>query len=162
MNKIELNVSGLFLFEQWRNGACIAQWQARNGVVTVGANLFLDTMFNGVSPSPTWYVGLYVGTGTLSNADTMSSHGGWTEFTSYSESTRQAWVPSSAGARAVPSASASAFHIAASGTLKGAFLVNNSSKGGVSGTLYCTAAFSIAASVIAGDYVSCTYRVAIA
>lgn len=162
MNTIKLNVPGVFRFEHWRNGECIAKWTARNGVVTVGANLFLDTMFNNVAQSPTWYIGLYVGTGTLNNADTMSSHAGWSEFTGYSESTRRAWVPSAASARAVPSTSASGFHISAATTLKGAFLANSSNKGGSTGVLYCTAAFSTAVSVINGDFVSCTYRVAIA
>ena len=110
-----------------------------NLVVTTGRNALLDNSFNAAAGSVAWYVGLIDGANpTLVAGDTMSSHGGWTEATGYSEGTRPAWTKNgaaSAGAMSNSSSKAS-FSISGSATIGGAFLSSNSTKSGTSGTLY--------------------------
>jgi hypothetical protein len=51
-------------------------------------------------------------------------------------------------------ASRAIFNINATATIRGAFLVNNSTKGGSTGTLYGEGDFAIARSVVSGDSLS--------
>lgn len=128
-----------------RDRAGKLKWRdtARNLVVNVGLNDLLDKYFKGSSYSAAHYVGLVSGTPTIAAADTMSSHGGWTEITDYSESVRQTLTLGSVSSQSVSnSASKAAFSINGSATVGGFFLATNSTKGGTSGTLYGAAAFS--------------------
>ena len=63
------------------------KWEEQfpNLVNAVGKQLMLDTLLGGSSYSVTGpYLGLISGASpTFAAADTMSSHGGWTEFTNY-------------------------------------------------------------------------------
>lgn len=131
----------------------------KNLVVTVGKNNMLDEYFSGSSYTAAWYLGLVDGASspTYNAADTMSSHSGWTEFTSYSESTRPAptWSSASAGAK---STTATSFSISGSGTVAGAFMTTNSSKGGTSGTLFSAGNFTGGSRTVAsGDTLNVTY-----
>ena len=118
-----------------------------NLVVNVGKTNLLSTYFTGSSYTATWYLGLVDGgsSPTYNAADTMASHSGWTENTGYSNSTRPAptWGSASASGGGAGTAgtgtistTATAFSINATGTIAGAFLVTNSTKGGTTGTLY--------------------------
>jgi hypothetical protein len=134
---------------KWKDGF-------KNIVVTAGLNILLDsTIKTGVS-SPAWYVGLK-GTGTMVAADTMSSHGGWSEITPYSDSTRPAFTPGTIASGAVDnSASKAVFNCNATSTVFGCFLVNNSTKGGTTGTLYGGGDFSSSRAVVNGDTLNVT------
>lgn len=115
-----------------------------NLVVTAGLNDSLTQQFKASAYTAAWYVGLSAGSPTFAAGDTMSSHGGWTEVTAYSEGTRPALTLGTVAAGSVDnSASKATFTINANGTvIGGAFLVTNSTKGGTSGTLYGGGAFS--------------------
>src|SRR5690554_1491510 len=63
-----------------------------NIVVTAGLNKVLDATFKTGLSTPAWYVGLK-NTGSPAAGDTMSSHAGWTENTSYDEANRPAFTP---------------------------------------------------------------------
>ena len=78
-------------------------------------------------------------------ADTSASHAPWTENTDYSESTRPAFTPGSISAGSVSNtASQAQFSINANNTLIGGlFMIDNSTKGGSTGTLYGMAPFSV-------------------
>lgn len=136
----------------WRDGF-------KNLVTTVGLNKLLDaTLKTGLS-SPAWYVGLVdnAGFSAFAAADTSASHGGWTESTAYSDGTRQAFTPGAIAAGSVSnSASKATFNINATATLKGAFMIDNSTKGGSTGTLYGEGAFSSNRDVASGDVLSVT------
>jgi hypothetical protein len=105
-----------------------------NVVTTVGKNLALDTILAGsgytvVGP----YMGLIssvsYGAGPVA-ADTMSSHGGWTEAGNANAPTYTAprktcaWNAASGGSKAL--SSALSFAITGTGTVKGCFLVYGS------------------------------------
>ena len=124
-----------------------------NLVTTVGLNDLLTQYFKGSSYSAAFYVGLTAGSPTFDEADTMSSHGGWTESTAYSESVRQTLTLGTASAGSINNSSSKAvFSINGTATVGGAFVVTNSTKSGTTGTLYGGGAFTEGnRSVISGD-----------
>lgn len=109
-----------------------------NLVVTAGLNDALDKHLKGSSYTAAWYVGLTAGSPTFNAADTMASHGGWTEVTAYSESVRPTLTLGSVSGGSVDnSASKASFSINSnSTTIGGAFVVSNSTKSGTTGVLY--------------------------
>ena len=117
-----------------------------NLVVTVGRNKYLDATLKTGLTSPAWFVGLVTGPGgsnTYAAADTMASHAGWTESTAYSEATRQAFTAGTVASGSVDNSAAKAvFSINATATIGGAFMVDNSTKSGTTGTLLGVGSFS--------------------
>lgn len=131
----------------------------KNLVVTVGKNFMLDTTFSGSTYSAAWFLGLVNGgtSPTYNAADTMASHSGWTEFTSYSNATRPApsWSAASGGSKAT---TATSFNINGSGTVAGAFMTTDSTISGTSGTLFSAGNFSGGSRTVAsGDTLNVTY-----
>jgi hypothetical protein len=148
------------------------KWEAEapNLVVNVGLQDMNAKYFTGSAYTATWYLGLY-GAGATNNpaaGDTMSSHAGWTENTSYSQATRPACsfgTPTTANPSvATNSASPASFSINATTTVGGAFLTSNSTKSGTTGTLYSAADFSSPGdrAVVSGDTLSVTYTLSLA
>lgn len=130
-----------------------------NLVTTVGKNDLLDKYLAGSSYTAAWYLGL-IDSGSYSAVaagDTAASHAGWTESSAYSAGTRPApsWGAASGGSKA---STATAFSINAAATIKGAFLISNSTKGGTSGILYSCGLFSGGDKVVGnGDTLNVTY-----
>lgn len=72
----------------------------------------------------------------LRAVDTMSSHAPWVDTAPYSNATRPAWTPGTISAGSVDnSGSVAVFTINANGRLFGAFMVDNSTVSGTTGTL---------------------------
>ena len=152
------------------------KWEEQfpNLVNAVGKQLMLDTLLGGSSYSVTGpYLGLISGASpTFAAADTMSSHGGWTEFTNYtvggSAVRGTAVFGSATSAGSTPAnvttsaASAITYTITgAGGTVGGCFLVTGtgavSTQSSTAGTLYSAGNFTTAKVTTAGDTVSVTY-----
>ena len=152
------------------------KWEEQfpNLVNAVGKQLMLDTLLGGSSYSVTGpYLGLISGASpTFAAADTMSSHGGWTEFTNYtvggSAVRGTATFASASSTGTTPSnvttstATAITYTITgAGGTVGGCFLCTGSgavnTQSSTAGTLYSAGAFSTAKVTTAGDTVSVTY-----
>ncbi len=148
-------------FELYRGGKLIDVDYLKNGVVTVGKNALLDIMFRAQTQLTAWYCGLINNSGfsALAAADTMASHSGWAEWTSYDQADRVQWSPGAAAGGAITNSTAMTFDINASGTLYGAFFASNNTKGGTSGTLWATGAFNTIKPVSSGDQVKLTYTV---
>ncbi len=89
----------------------------------------------------------------------MSSHAGWTEFTTYSDATRVAWTTVAAASESITNTTVSTFNINGSGTVKGIFVTSVSTKSGTTGTLWSTAAFTSPVPVSNGDQLKITYTV---
>lgn len=157
-------VKGKFCIEQIRNGKKIEKREFRNGITEVGFNSLLDIMFHGSAQLNTWYLGLIDNSGfvALSSSDTMASHSGWNENEDYSESTRVEWAEDAASGQVITNSVAATFNINASVAIKGAFLVSENTKGGSSGTLWCTAAFTSVLNLVASDQLKITYTFNIA
>ena len=145
-----------------------------NLVNAIGKELMLDTLLKGSVYSVTGpYLGLISGSGaTFAASDTMTSHGGWTEFTNYtvggSAVRGTAVFASATSTGSSPSnvttsaASAITYTITgAGGTVGGCFLVlgsgASSTQSNTGGTLYSAGNFSTAKVTTAGDTVSVTY-----
>lgn len=114
-----------------------------NLVVTVGKNDLLDKYFAGVTYTAAWYMGLVDGatTPTYNAADTLASHSGWSENTSYSGTNRATvgWNSASAGSKA---STATTFSINASVTIAGALLTQTQLKATTTGVLYSAGSFT--------------------
>lgn len=132
--------------ECWRNGVLVWEDEFHNLVTTAGKNKYLDATIKTGLASPAWYVGLVTGPGsgnTYAAADTMGSHAGWAEDATYSNSTRPAYTPGSISGGSVDnSASKAVFTINGTTTIAGAFMADNSTKSGSTGTLLGVGDFS--------------------
>jgi len=163
LRKNNLTFRADFQCEHYRDGKLIGNYDMPNGIVNVGKDLALDVQFNDGTAiaQASWYVGLVdlSGYSALAAADTMSSHAGWNEFTSYTEANRVAWGPGSASSQSVTNASPATFNINGSGTVKGVFITSNNTKSGTSGTLWATALFGSDVPVTSGDQLKITYTV---
>jgi hypothetical protein len=161
-----LKVSSRYRMECWRQGQLAWAEDFDNIVVTVGKNILLDSTFKTGVTSPTWFVGLVDGGSapTYAAGDTMASHAGWTEFTSYSEGTRSAYVSDAAisGGIMQNQVQKASFTISGNGTLAGGFMVNNSTKGGSTGTLFGEANFGAGnRAVLTNDVVLVTVTITV-
>lgn len=132
-----------------------------NLVTTAGKNDLLDKYLAGSAYTAAWYMGLISSTSYTTGAaagDTSASHGGWTEDQNYSAGTRPAPSFSSASAGSKATSAAVAFSINATTTIKGCFLITNSTKGGTTGTLYSAGLFSGGDKAVAnGDTLNVSY-----
>lgn len=138
--------------------------RAKNLVVNAGLNHLRDISLLAGTQVTTWSVGLMSSSPTVAAGDTMGSHGGWTEFTTYSEGSRQGWTGAAGSTGAsTNSASPASFSINGSGTVGGVFLTSSSTKSGTTGTLFSAVAFTGGnRSVINGDTLTVTYNQSIA
>lgn len=137
---------------KWREGF-------DNLVTTAGKNKYLDATLKTGLAAPAWYVGLVAGPNETGYdaADTMGSHAGWSEDQNYSNGTRPAFTPGAISAGSVDnSGSKAVFNINAPATISGAFLADNSTKGGTTGTLLGVGAFAADRSVLSGDTLNVT------
>lgn len=147
--------------EHFRDGQFLGKYVFPNGIVDVGLVSLLDVYFAGATQITTWYISLVNNSGfsAFANADTMGSHAGWTEFTSYDEATRVEWDEDAAASRAITNTTPAEFTISAAGTLKGIFVTSVNTKGGATGTLWATAAFTSTVTVADNDVLRITYTV---
>jgi hypothetical protein len=143
-----------------------------NLVTTVGKNLALDTILAG---SAYTVVGPFIGlissvsytTGPAA-ADTMASHGGWTEAGGTNAPTytapRKTAVFSAASAGSKALSAALSFAITSSGTVKGCFLVFGtgalSTIDNTAGTLLSAGLFSADRVLVSGDTLQVSYSLA--
>lgn len=118
--------------------------QNHNLVVTVGLTDIVDKYFKGSTYTAAHYVGLTDGTPNVVAGNTMGSHAGWTEITNYTEANRQTFTPGTVSAGAVDNSGSKATFTADTGgfTAGGAFLADDNTRGGSSGTLVCAVAFT--------------------
>jgi len=144
--------------------------ESKNLVVNVGLQYMAGTALTSVTQITTWYLGLY-GAGasnTPAAGDTMSSHAGWTEVTTYSNANRvtATFVTATTANPSVVTntASPAVFNINGTTTVGGAFLTSENTKGGTTGTLFSAADFGSPGdrSVVSGDTLSVTYTFSLA
>jgi len=147
--------------------------QSKNLVVNAGLAYMAGTALTSVTQITSFFLGLY-GAASSNNpaaADTMASHAGWTEVTTYSNANRIAatFVTATTANPSVVTntASPAVFNINGTTTVGGAFLVGgtgSSTKGGSTGTLFSAADFGSPGdrSVVNSDTLSVTYTFSLA
>jgi len=134
-----------------------------NLVVNEGLQYSNTQVFNGVTYTATWYIGLVDGPGagnTYGPTDAMNSHVGWTENVGYTQTKRPTMSFGSA-TEADPSViatSAAVFSVNATGTIAGAFVTTENTKSGTTGTLFSVGNFTVGdRGVVSGDTLNVTY-----
>jgi len=144
-----------------KTGKIRKQLKVPNGITNVGKDHALDSTFDAATQITSWYIGMVDNAGFVAfNAtDTMGAHAGWSEFTAYSEGTRPEWAPDAAASQAITNGTVRAFTMSGAGTLKGLFIVSDSTKGGAGGTLWATAEFTSTIAVTASDLINITYTI---
>jgi hypothetical protein len=140
------------------------EWDAFNKVPNVELDHILATEFTSGAQITAWYIGLMNATPTVAAGDTMGSHAGWTEYTSYSQATRVAYTGVESGQAVTNSASPAIFTVnAGSTTVGGAFITSGSAISGSTGTLGPEAAFTGGnRSPANGDQIVVTYSISAA
>lgn len=132
-----------------------------NLVTTGGKNDALDKYLSGSAYTAAWYLGLISATGYGAGpaaGDTSASHAGWAEDQNYSQATRPTAGFASAAAGSKALSSAAVYSINANTTIKGCFLIANSTKGGSTGVLYSAGLFTAGDKVVqAGDTLNVSY-----
>jgi hypothetical protein len=159
-----IDLKGKYYAEQYRNGQLVGRFPIENAITNVGKDYLLNSGFNSGTQvaSTSWFIALIDTTSftALNVTDTMSSHGGWLEFTGYSETTRVAWGQSNSSGQTVTNGTPVTFDITANGTLKGIFITSIGTKSGTTGTLWSTGTFNADVPVSIGDQFKITYAVA--
>lgn len=163
-SKDKLSLKGRLKVEHYdKDGNYIDTYNINNDITNAGKNSIFDVYFSDGTQiaASAWVLGLISlsGYSALAAADTMASHGGWTEFTGYSEGTRPAWGPGDPASQSITNGTPVTFSINASGTVKGIFVTSQNTKGGTTGTLWATALFSGDVPVTNGDQLKVTYTV---
>lgn len=127
-----------------------------NLVTTPGKTDIVDKYLKGSSYTAAWYLGLK-GTGSADAADTLASHGGWSEVTPYSGN-RPAitWGTTTAGSNEATTVEIS---ITGSATVAGAFVASVNS--GSSGVLYSVSDFAASRTVASGDTLNVTPTISV-
>jgi len=156
---------GKFVVEHFdKDGNLKNKYEINNDITNEGKNTIFDVMFSDGTQiaASSWFIGLISNSGfsALAAPDTMASHAGWTEFVGYTQATRVAWGPGEPAAQSISNATPATFDINATGTVKGPFIVSQSTKGGTTGKLWATALFSADVPVANGDQLKVTYTVA--
>ncbi len=155
-----LKVSGRWNILHKRNGNVLKDLVIHNAVVTEGLNYILGACFKGLTPSTTWYAGMIDNAGYSATpaTDTLTSHPGWDEFSTYDQSTRIEWTAGSVASGVLTNSAAMTFTFAGSGTVKGLFMCDLATKDvGSGGILLSTGLFTDALPVVDGDDLDVTY-----
>lgn len=131
-----------------------------NMPTTQGLTAILQDFFAAGTQKTAWYFGLISSSSfsALSADDTLSSHSGWSENTAYSESVRQQWTPLTVNSGIIVNDTPAVFTFAAETTIRGILIASNSTKGGTTGTIWCTALFGSSRTIPANTTLNLYYR----
>lgn len=132
---------------------------AKNMVVNDALNSVLGVYLHGDTQITTWYLGLIDNSGfsALAAGDLINSHSGWAESVAYTQSTRPAWNPDAPSGQTITNSTSVTFTANTSVTIKGCFLVSDSTKSGTTGKLFATGAFSSTQSLVNAQNLKTTY-----
>jgi len=136
---------------------------APNLVVNVGLQNMNTQFFTGAAYTAAWYIGLVNGTSastTFSGGDTLATHAGWTENSSYAGNRKAATFGAATlndPSNINNSTSTASFTMNANATIAGAFLTNVAT--GTSGLLFSESDFQSPGdrTVVSGDVLLVTY-----
>ena len=159
------NFGGVFTVE-CRDAEGNLKWTEEfpNLVVNQGLQYINTQFFKGVTYTATWYMGLVTGPGagnTYAAGNTMASHAGWSENTSYVQSARPTMsfgTASTADPSVIATSTPVVFTINGTVNIAGAFVTTNNTKGGTTGTLFSVGNFTVGdRPVVSGDTLNVTY-----
>lgn len=139
------------------------RYAVKNAITNQGKNYVMNAAFasGAVIALGSWYLGLIDGAGTpvLAPGDTMASHAGWNENTSYSGN-RPTWGQATSTAQSLSNATPASYTITVAGTLYGLFVVSVATGGLSTDILWSTAAFTAPVPIAIADQMRATYTLA--
>lgn len=143
------------------------RWEddADNLITNAGLNDVLNAYIRGTTQTTAWYMGLVDNSGftAFANADTSSSHAGWSENVGYSNGARLQWSPGAASGQSITNSSSVNFSINATSTIRGLFVGSVSTLSATTGVLFSEAAFAGGNQTVnSGDTLQCTYTLSLA
>lgn len=148
------------------------KWEAKakNLVTKAGLQFMNENFFKGSTYTAAWYIGLVDNSGftAYSSDDTMASHTGWNENTSYSGSDRATatfGTPTLADPSVISnSGSQASYSITGTATIRGAFLTTTQDNSTNVGILFSVADFEApgSRSVVSGDTLNVRYDFSLA
>lgn len=157
--KHRLRFKCTYYFEHYdKDGNLKGKYTIQNDVTNEGRNNILDVAFHAATQITTWYIGLIDNSGFTIEAlvDTLASHTGWNEFTTYSGN-RKEWTEGAASGQIITNSSPISFTITAAGILQGTFLASVAT--GTSGKLWGTSLFNSPVTVAIADVLKCVYTI---
>lgn len=163
--KDRVDAGGIFYFKCYdKDGNLKWEDHIHNLVVNEGLRDMNTKYFSGTTYTAAWYLGLITGPAastTIAAGDTLASHIGWTENTSYSGNRKTVTfgTPTLADPSVISnSASPAQFSITGTATIAGAFLASVNT--GTSGILFSASDFQSPGdrSVVNGDTLNVTYQ----
>jgi hypothetical protein len=161
MLNVKGNFGGVFKAECYdKDGNLKWSEEFHNLVVNTGLAFINTQIFQGASYTATWYMGIIDGGATYNAADTMSSHGGWTENVDYLQAARPTLTFNSTTTAdpAVIASIAATYTMSDTATIGGAFLTTDNTKGGTAGTLFSAGNFTVGnRGLVSGDTLNVTY-----
>ena len=96
-------------------------------------------------------------TGIDKTNDTMASHAGWQEYTTYSEGTRQQWVPGVVSSKSIVNPAPAAVTPTVLGQAVGFFITDSATKGGTTGHLRDLVLFDQLEDLLVGEAFEMTW-----
>ncbi len=140
--KSSMGLRGKYRVERYVGDKHLGGFNLSNAISDSGTNYFLSAAVTAATQLSSWFIGLINSTGftAASVANTLASHAGWVELTTYSESARPQWSPS-LGTKLLTNATATTFTFNAAGVVQGFFVASDSTKNGAAGTLLSLATF---------------------
>jgi len=165
MNNSNIGMGGYFKYEHIRNGEVIDTWASKNIVVDQGLVYALNSAVSNVAQVSNWYLALYKNNYTPIATDTAADIGGagkGDEATvEYDEGTRGAYAPTTTNAKVVINTPV-AFTFNTAVDIYGGFMISESAKGGVTGTLLAASKFPSVKQMGISDILNVTYELTIA
>ena len=175
VSKLSARTGAIYEFECVGPDGKVKWREAITNIIPVeGRNFYLDATLKEASQPTDWYVGLIDDTNwtevasddTAAKISTTKNHpttNDWQELDDYSESTRPVLTLGTVASGSVDnSASKASYSINATVTIRGAFVVSSSVKGGTAGTLLSAGAFSSTRSAQNGDTLNVTVTLTMA
>ena len=139
------------------------KWKEKIYNLTLDAaiNDNLTIYFKDGTKKTIWYVGLKSSAEAVSAAWTSANvNSGFTEFQLYDETNRPIWTSGSVSSKSVSNtASPAVFTVNATGTIWGAFIISQNTKGGTTGILWCCSNLVSVRNVYDDDVITVIYTI---
>lgn len=141
-----------------REGVVIEQETVHNLIPTEGLNHIMGVAFKSVPQVPTWYIAIYEGNFTPTDATAAATFpAAATECTAYTPAARVEYVEGAVATGSIDNtASKAEFTMTADKTIYGAVISSASAKGATTGVIVSAVRFATAKAVLTGDVLRLT------